>query len=252
MARLNKSLIYYVYEHYRPGDTEPFGVGKGHGYRAYVKLGRNPWWTNIINKNGFEVRFVAKNLSELDALWLENICIKGWGRADLGEGPLVNMSDGGEGNNGYRMTLKQREEASRRMSGEGNHMFGKTGKKCPTFGLRGEKSASFGKTGKNHPNSKPVETPLGIFECVSGAAKAHNTRTSVIIYRCRNNKGYRYISDKKNKNKHPLKLHKFPVRTPLGTFESATAAAKAHNITTSAMAYRCRQTQKGCEYIRTT
>ena len=40
-----------------------------------------------------------------------------------------------------------------------------------------------GKTGKNHPRSKPIETPLGIFESVAQAAKAHGIESMTIQYR---------------------------------------------------------------------
>lgn len=129
MRLLDETPIYYVYEHYKPNCDEPFGVGKGKDKRAYVKSKRNPRWMNIINKYGFEVRFVAEKLNEMDALWLENMCIKGWGRDDLGEGPLVNMTDGGEGGNGQIRSVKWRKQHSNRMKGASNPMYNKHLKK---------------------------------------------------------------------------------------------------------------------------
>jgi hypothetical protein len=117
MRPLDETPIYYVYEHYKPNCDEPFYVGKGHLDRAYSNYCRNPWWQNIVNKHGREVRFVAENLSEIDAFWLENMCIKGWGRADLGEGPLVNMTDGGEGQCGTARSKKWRTHRSNLMKG---------------------------------------------------------------------------------------------------------------------------------------
>jgi hypothetical protein len=108
---------FYVYEHYKPNSSEPFYVGKGRGNRAYQKSGRSTWWHNIVNKHGREVRFVAKRLTELDALWLENICIIGWGRKTAGDGPLVNHTDGGEGMSGWVPTKETRKRWSDQRKG---------------------------------------------------------------------------------------------------------------------------------------
>ena len=114
MRPLDETSIYYVYEHYKPNCDEPFYVGKGHSRRAHERRKRNLWWNNIVNKHGLEIRFVAKNLSEMEAFWLENMCIKGWGRANLGEGPLVNLTDGGEGGSGWVPSTKYRKAARKR------------------------------------------------------------------------------------------------------------------------------------------
>lgn len=133
---------YYVYMHYRPNDGVPFNVGKGKSRRAYQKTGRNRWWHNIVNKHGgFDVKFVATDMSEEDSFWLEEHLIKTIGRRDLGTGPLVNMTNGGDGTSGYRWTAKRRET----QCGRGNPMYGKTGKDAPCFGRTGEKHPMFGK-----------------------------------------------------------------------------------------------------------
>lgn len=120
MRLLDERTIYYVYEHYKLGAKEPFWVGKGTGQRAYAngnKTGRNRFWLNVVNKYGYEIRFVAQNLNEVDAFWLENMCIVGWGRLDKKEGPLVNLTDGGEGGAGYIMPDYLKEQ--KRIAGIG-------------------------------------------------------------------------------------------------------------------------------------
>jgi hypothetical protein len=110
---------YYVYAHYKPGETEPFLVGKGFGYRAKSKYGRNKWWKHIVNKYGYEVRIICEQVSEDVALWLETELIKAWGRADQHAGPLVNMTNGGEGSSGRKSVLKgvpKPEEQRRKIS----------------------------------------------------------------------------------------------------------------------------------------
>jgi hypothetical protein len=123
MRKLDKNPIYYVYEHYKPNCDEPFWVGKGKGNRAHVSgkgCGRNKHWHHIANKYGFEVRFVAENLNETESLWLENMCIKGWGRADLGEGPLANATDGADGGAGRIWTKEDRQDKGDAMRGNRN------------------------------------------------------------------------------------------------------------------------------------
>jgi len=88
---------FYVYGHYKPNFDTPFYVGKGTGGRAFSRCDRSAWWNNIVKKHGFEVKFVCEHMSEEDSLWLEMKLIKAWGRLDLNEGPLINLTDGGDG-----------------------------------------------------------------------------------------------------------------------------------------------------------
>ena len=86
-----------VYRHRRLDTNEVFYIGMGNVSRAYDKRSRNSHWSNIVNKSGYEVDIIAENLSIEDALELEVFLIEEYGRYDLGTGPLVNKTDGGEG-----------------------------------------------------------------------------------------------------------------------------------------------------------
>jgi hypothetical protein len=55
----------------------------------------------IAYKHGFDYEILYENLDECLAFALEVMLIKQWGRADQKRGPLVNMTDGGEGTIGY-------------------------------------------------------------------------------------------------------------------------------------------------------
>jgi len=90
----------YVYQHIRLDTKEVFyiGISKDKNYqRAYSIDSRNKWWKNIVNKTEFKVKILKDNLSFKDAKYYETQYIKYYGRKDLNEGTLVNLTDGGEG-----------------------------------------------------------------------------------------------------------------------------------------------------------
>jgi hypothetical protein len=89
--------IYYIYFHINPLKNEIFYVGKGKGNRAYYKKDRSDFWNKISNKYGYIVDIVEEDLNEEEAFEREIFYIKKIGRRDLGLGPLVNQTDGGDG-----------------------------------------------------------------------------------------------------------------------------------------------------------
>lgn len=101
---------YYIYLHLRLNDGKVFYVGKGKGRRAFDKRNRNPYWENVVNKYGYDVMIIEDNLINEDALTREIYWIKRIGRKNL-----VNMTDGGEGSEGFKHSpeaiqkLKDRE-----------------------------------------------------------------------------------------------------------------------------------------------
>jgi len=87
-----------VYQHRRKDTNEVFYIGIGKTRRrAYSKENRNNHWHNIVNKVGYDVDILMEGLTWDDACIKETELIKNYGRNDLGEGFLVNMTDGGEG-----------------------------------------------------------------------------------------------------------------------------------------------------------
>lgn len=110
IREFDKEEIYYVYAHYRPNDNIPFYIGKGFGKRAWWKYSRNKWWHSIVNKHGgFDVKILLDNLNECSSMCMEAMYINAYGRADQGKGPLVNMTDGGDGISGYKHTQETKE-----------------------------------------------------------------------------------------------------------------------------------------------
>lgn len=95
---------FYVYVKFRPWNCVPCYVGKGHGKRAFSHEAKshNPHLERIIRKAGGELPtvFPREGLTEAEAFETEVALIKAIGRKKNG-GPLVNMTDGGEGVSGF-------------------------------------------------------------------------------------------------------------------------------------------------------
>lgn len=92
---------YYIYIHINLQTGEPFYIGKGKDNRYKSKSGRSKFWKNIVNKYDYDIMFLEENLTEDESFEREVYWIKRIGRKDLGLGPLVNFTDGGEGRSGY-------------------------------------------------------------------------------------------------------------------------------------------------------
>ena len=91
----------YVYRHIRIDKNEPFyiGIGKDDTYkRAYQssKTKRSDFWHNIASR-GYEVEILMDNLTWEQACEKEKEFISIYGRKDLGQGSLVNLTNGGDG-----------------------------------------------------------------------------------------------------------------------------------------------------------
>lgn len=115
----------YVYKHIRKDTNEVFyiGIGSDKNYnRANSKSGRNKYWKRIINKVGYEIEIICDNISWKEALDIEIKLIKQYGRKDLNEGTLVNMTNGGDGGD----TSIYIDYDKRNISGINNGMYGKS------------------------------------------------------------------------------------------------------------------------------
>ena len=111
-----------VYLHRRKDSGEIFYVGIGKQNRPYSKSKRNKFWNSIAEKCGWSVEIIYEDLSWDDACKKERELIKQYGRRDLGEGILTNMTDGGEGNQNIIYTPewieKQRISSTGRIQSE--------------------------------------------------------------------------------------------------------------------------------------
>ena len=92
----------YVYIHKKADTKEIFYVGIGNQLkyrRAYQITGnrRSKEWMKVVKKHGVEVEIYADNLTREQAIEIEISLIEKYGRIDLGNGVLVNMTKGGDG-----------------------------------------------------------------------------------------------------------------------------------------------------------
>lgn len=114
---------FYVYEHVRLDTMKPFYVGKGSKSRAYEKRRRNKYWNNVVEKHCYAVNIIAKNLDEELAFLVEIEKIDQVKRLGI---ILTNMTCGGEGPSGYKLSDAQKEKVSKVHKGKVLSVYTKT------------------------------------------------------------------------------------------------------------------------------
>jgi hypothetical protein len=125
-----------IYAHIRLDTNDIFYIGRGIDYKRPVsRTNRNKYWHNIVNKYGYRVEILWESNANMtkEEAWVlagkkEIEFIKKYGRMDLGEGKLVNMTDGGEGVIGKIYTEKYRENLRK------SHIGIQAGDKHPLYG----------------------------------------------------------------------------------------------------------------------
>ena len=104
----------YLYRHIRLDKNEPFyiGIGTSKYYsRAYRKK-RNNLWNKIVDKSDYEVEILFDNLTWEEACEKEKEFIKLYGRINLNNGCLSNLTDGGEGTVNFLISDEHRKIVS--------------------------------------------------------------------------------------------------------------------------------------------
>ena len=156
-----------VYEHLRNDTNEVFyvGIGAEEG-RAFYKHNRNKHWHNIVNKAGYTVNIVHKDIEHDEAKQIEILLIEKYGRKDLGTGNLVNLTDGGEGALGVIIS----EETKQKMS------EAKKGKTFSEEAKQNMSEASKGKTRSEETKQKMSEAKKGDKHPNFGKPRSEETR----------------------------------------------------------------------------
>ena len=111
-------MTHYVYVYTDPSRNEPIYVGMGQKKRAWYHLKRKDMHPFVQRLQKMvhagvvpEITFLAQGIDEELADLVEVEAIAKFGRKDLGRGPLLNLTDGGDG-------LKNVSEATRLKIGE--------------------------------------------------------------------------------------------------------------------------------------
>ena len=166
---------YYCY-FYNREDGTPYYVGKGCNGRIDSKA--HPGISLPLKERRIKV---ADNLTEEDAMQMEKMYIKKYGRKDLGTGILYNKTDGGE-------------NPPRMKKGNNNHIAG-IQKFCDNLSVedrkkRGKKISNTKKGKGNHIPSKSVmiNELNKKFQSIKECADYISGDTSAIC-RCLNKKG---------------------------------------------------------------
>jgi len=100
------SANYYTYAYLRE-DGSPYYVGKGSGDRIFSNIRSIHKPSNISR-----IVFLRENMTEKESFDNEVEMIKLWGRKNLGNGLLRNMTDGGEGVSGHKHTEEHKKNMS--------------------------------------------------------------------------------------------------------------------------------------------
>jgi hypothetical protein len=89
----------YIYLHKKATCGTVFYIGKGQSDR-YISTNRTDYWKRVATKHGVIVEIVHEDLQEWYAMEIECLLISYYGRKDIKQGLLVNLTDGGDGAKG--------------------------------------------------------------------------------------------------------------------------------------------------------
>jgi hypothetical protein len=105
----------YTYLYKDPKTNIPVYIEKGTNERAWDHLSAKTRLGNLLRKRireGYEIYPIINfEIDDATALFMEEVWIEQYGRADLGTGTLFNLTNGGEGESGRKHT----EETKRKI-----------------------------------------------------------------------------------------------------------------------------------------
>jgi hypothetical protein len=207
-----------VYQHKKPDGTVFYiGIGLNTG-RAFSSYRRNKYWQHVVNKHGYNVNILLEDITIDDAKKWEIYLIDLLGRYDIDSGPLVNMTDGGDGVHNYIHTEHSKAIMSQKKKEyHKNHthfLEGKKGNNHPAFGYKhteeaknrisitqsGENNHMHGKKGALcHHSKKVIDTKTGvIYDSCTIAAEAVGQKRKTLSRKLagsrKNNTTLRYLN----------------------------------------------------------
>lgn len=178
--------LFYIYIYRDPArNSEPIYVGKGTGRRARIHLGRKdkgPFANRLaamLRNNISPLIEIIQAIDENHAKFMEVCCIAVMGRKDLGKGPLLNLTDGGEGTSGGIISAAQRRKISVALTGTVRSVETKEKNRNSHIGkkhtLASRKQRSINQTGRK---GKPLTT------AAKEKLRAINTGKSISVCSC--------------------------------------------------------------------
>ena len=114
----------YVYRHVRLDKNVPFyiGISNDSDYkRANSERERNCFWKSIVFKTDYRVDIMLDDIEIEFAKEKEIEFISLYGRSNINEGTLCNLTNGGEGAFGYVPTGETRKKISESRKGKSMH-----------------------------------------------------------------------------------------------------------------------------------
>jgi len=115
-----------VYQHHRIDTNQIFYIGIGKSEkRAFDKKSRGKTWRDYIKNHEYSIKILYDNISWEEACEIEKKLIKEIGRRDLGLGPLVNLTDGGDGTPNLSEESRVKMASQKGKFGELNSFYGK-------------------------------------------------------------------------------------------------------------------------------
>lgn len=185
----------YVYRHIRLDKNEPFYIGIGSDMtnkRANERARRSELWKKIVAKSEYEIEILFDDITYEEAKLKEIEFIKLYGRIDLCNGTLANLTNGGDGT--INPSQETRDKISKINKGRKNSealmdlLINRTGKKNPAFGITGAKCKNF----KGFIEVSKDGVYLGKYEGIRHCAESFGveaTKVSAVINGRRNHTG---------------------------------------------------------------
>ena len=115
-----------VYQHKRKDTGEVFYVGIGKlERRAFDKISRYKPWKDFVKNHEYEIEITHRDIIWEEACSIEKYLISFYGRRDLNQGSLVNMTDGGEGTKNLSQESRLKMSVNKGKFGDLNYFYGK-------------------------------------------------------------------------------------------------------------------------------